>query len=118
MHCDIQLTCNNVTIKAEEVSRLHFGLKRNNRATLLEDYSTNGTYVNSLLIGKGNSQFLKHLDVISLTSWKDKVFMYLETSYISTNYPIEIQEKFIIANILGKGYYSIIFSQVLKYLLF
>ena len=37
-------------------------------AVLLKDYSSNGTYVNGELVGKGNSVSLKHRDMISFAT--------------------------------------------------
>ena len=110
MICDITLDGDNVTshIDAGKVSRLHCAFKRivnktTAAQTVLEDYSTNGTFVNGSLVGKGNSQMLLHRDVIALTCCKKRIFMYLDSQYSSPGFPTEICKKYVVADNLGKG---------------
>ncbi|KDQ97283.1 serine/threonine-protein kinase Chk2 [Zootermopsis nevadensis] len=69
----------------------------------LEDYSSNGTYVNSEKIGKGNKRILKNNDHISLASPQFKVYVYVDASDDGRNFPEEIRSEYIVTKELGAG---------------
>lgn len=92
----------------ENLSRIHFSFKRiadmtGGYQTMLEDYSSNGTYVNNVKIGKGKSKLLCHADEISLTCRNEKVFTYLDAQYKHPGFPIDISKRYLIVNSIGKG---------------
>jgi pSer/pThr/pTyr-binding forkhead associated (FHA) protein len=54
-------------VKVDNLSRLHYGFRRVQESTdmsriYLEDYSSNGTFVNGALVGKGNKKILSNGD--------------------------------------------------------
>lgn len=76
--CDILLSQTNCSIKMDNLSRTHCAFKRvlnvvTGHQILLEDCSSNGTFVNGDKIGKGKSKALKHGDEIALTCKLEKV---------------------------------------------
>jgi serine/threonine-protein kinase Chk2 len=73
--------------------------------TILEDYSSNGTFVNGKKIGKGKNKLLTHGDKIAMTCPKGEIFTYLDTQYRNPGFPSDINKKFVIAENLGKGYF-------------
>ncbi len=107
---DIVLSQDNCSLPVDKLSRIHCGFKRvvdmiSGDQTILEDYSSNGTFVNGLKIGQGRSKLLCHRDVISLTCPHKKIFIYLDTQYRHPSFPTGISKKYVIGEDLGKGYF-------------
>lgn len=105
---DIVLNQDNCKIKMENLSRIHFGFKRitNTAAgdhTIIEDYSSNGTFVNGFKVGKNQSKLISHGDEISLTCKHEKLFTYLDAQYKHPLFPADINNKYLISHTLGKG---------------
>lgn len=108
MASDIVLDQDNCKISMDNLSRIHCGFKRvvdlaTGFQTILEDYSSNGTFVNGVKIGKGRSKLLTHSDEISLTCRHGKLFTFLDTQYRHPGFPADINKKYVIVNALGKG---------------
>ncbi len=62
---------NDMQVPDQRISSVHCILRRVAKSTveyLLEDRSTNGTFVNGERVGKGHSRALKNADVIALLS--------------------------------------------------
>lgn len=105
---DISLNETNCKIRLENLSRIHCGFKRIlddavGYQTILEDFSSNGTFVNGVKIGKGKSKLLNHGDVISLTCPHGKLFTFLDTQYRHPGFPADISKNYIISHAIGKG---------------
>ncbi len=70
--CDLILNQTNCSVKIENLSRVHFTIKRvpniiTGYQVVLQDLSSNGTFVNGEKIGKNLSRALCHGDEIGLT---------------------------------------------------
>ena len=67
----------------KSVSNNHFEIRRDEKKVYIYDYSTYGTYLNFVLIGKGKNQELDHMDNISILNKDLKAFTFLrlERSY-------------------------------------
>jgi len=86
------------------ISKVHFSIRRAPDGTVLEDMSSNGTFVNGHKIGKGKSRLLEHNSTISLTHPKQRQYVYMSTSQdYSRNYPAELSKKYIVSRDLGSG---------------
>ena len=108
MASDILVKENDNKVSIDNVSRVHCGFKRvidmaAGYQTILEDYSSNGTFVNGVKIGKGRSKLLTHSDNISLSCPHKKLFTFLDTQYINPSFPTDINKNYVIAHTLGKG---------------
>jgi pSer/pThr/pTyr-binding forkhead associated (FHA) protein len=53
----------------------------------LEDYSSNGTFVNGALVGKGNKKILSNGDKIYMACEKGKFFTHLDPQQPKTGFP-------------------------------
>lgn len=85
------------------ISKRHCKIIKATPEVYLEDYSSNGTYVNSEKIGKGRRRILKNNDQISLVLPKFKVYVYVDASDDNENFPEEVRSKYIITRELGAG---------------
>uniref|UniRef100_A0A1I7W6I5 Protein kinase domain-containing protein n=1 Tax=Heterorhabditis bacteriophora TaxID=37862 RepID=A0A1I7W6I5_HETBA len=101
------------SIISKQQFRLH--RDRNKNCTNITDLSTNGTFLNESLIGRGETKTMQSGDVISvgkadlhtvyLFIYLFIAFLYEET--IPTKYPKSLTDKFIMTNTsLGKGSYG------------
>jgi serine/threonine-protein kinase Chk2 len=66
---DCNITISYLEVKEDvlhTISKRHCKIVRVTPEVYLEDYSSNGTYVNSEKVGKGNRRILKNNDQISL----------------------------------------------------
>ena len=61
----------------KSVSNNHFEIRRNEKKVYIYDYSTYGTYLNFVLIGKGKSRELDHTDKISILNKDLKAFTFM-----------------------------------------
>ncbi|XP_023214970.1 serine/threonine-protein kinase Chk2-like isoform X3 [Centruroides sculpturatus] len=72
--------------------------------TLLEDHSSNGTYINGVKVGKTNKQLLTNNDEISLIVKKNRAFVYMdEKAEENSQYPVQITNKYTVSTMLGRG---------------
>ena len=67
--CDIHIKPDITKVKMDNLSRVQCGIKRirdmtADYQTILEDYSSNGTFVNGKKIGKGKNKLLTHGDKV------------------------------------------------------
>lgn len=85
------------------ISKRHCKIVKATPEVYLEDYSFNGTYVNSEIIGRGNRRILKNNDQISLASPQFRVYVYVDASDGNGNFPEEVRSKYIITRELGAG---------------
>lgn len=111
--CDVSLaTIENSLCAVSAYSNLHFTIKReftgrSGQHALLEDSSSNGTFVNGEKIGKGRVQALKNNSEISLCLKDNKAYIFIDkSSKDDENYPLEIREKYTITKLLGVGAYG------------
>ncbi|XP_023214969.1 serine/threonine-protein kinase Chk2-like isoform X2 [Centruroides sculpturatus] len=90
------------------LSKFHFSLIREKTSTgiftLLEDHSSNGTYINGVKVGKTNKQLLTNNDEISLIVKKNRAFVYMdEKAEENSQYPVQITNKYTVSTMLGRG---------------
>ncbi|CAB3991142.1 serine threonine- kinase Chk2-like, partial [Paramuricea clavata] len=93
------------------LSKKHFELIKETsddgeHVVYIKDWSSNGTFVNGELIGKGNKQVVQHNDQIAFPTSENQAYIFLDleaTSKEQEIYPKEIKEKFTISRVLGRG---------------
>ena len=62
---------------------MQFEIVKEKGGATLEDKAMNGTYVNKLLVGKGNKYSLNHADVISVLMDDFCLYLYIEEKSLS-----------------------------------
>ncbi|XP_059048501.1 ovarian-specific serine/threonine-protein kinase Lok-like [Achroia grisella] len=92
----------------KNISKQHFILKRDLSEPLcpaiITDLSHNGTFVNGILVGKGNSRILDDNDVISVSHQSMKIFVFKDLfKNEQDQVPREISKKYYISRLLGQG---------------
>ena len=90
-------------LKLVRISRFHFEITKKKNRAILVDKSMNGTYVNKLLVGKGNLYSLNHADVISVLMDDFDLFLYLDERFMTATYPVTISGKYLVGRELGAG---------------
>ena len=86
------------------ISKVHFAIRRSPDGTVLEDKSSNGTFVNSHKVGKGKNRILEHNATISLTHPKQKQYVYMSASQdYKRDYPLALIRKYVVSKDLGSG---------------
>ena len=107
--CQIQLDDSIFTNSQDEniqyikLSRIHFAITRDSGGVTLIDKSMNGTYVNKLLVGRGNKYKLNHADVISVLYENFNVFLYFDEKCMRSIYPTPICSKYLVGREVGRG---------------
>ncbi|GAB1602600.1 serine/threonine-protein kinase Chk2-like [Argonauta hians] len=108
--CDIPFKENNCKENFTAYSKLHFKiyseLLSSGLHVFLEDRSTNGTFINSEKVGKGNKQVLNNNDEISLAMKQNKVYLYTNLESINNGLHPKLTEKYTVTKLLGKGAYG------------
>ncbi|CAH2096256.1 unnamed protein product [Euphydryas editha] len=92
----------------KNVSKQQFIIKRDLDDSLnpaiITDLSHNGTFINGIRIGKGNSRVLDDNDVISVTHALVKIFLFKDLlKNEQDKVPKEISQKYYISRVLGQG---------------
>ncbi|KAK7862770.1 hypothetical protein R5R35_013833 [Gryllus longicercus] len=92
------------------LSKMHFKIKKD-VCVVLEDNSSNGTFINGTLIGKGKKTILQSNDQISLAHPDYKVYVFIDKKVYSNNmeesaYPDGVKDDFVVSRSLGKGAYG------------
>lgn len=104
-NCDVRFEEKSKHFQA--YSKVHFRIYREETSTgthvFLEDKSTNGTFINSEKVGKGNKQVLSNNDEIALSYKYNKVYLYNDLQNTDYNLPKEVTEKYTLTKLLGKG---------------
>ena len=90
-------------IQLVKLSREHFEISKEKSGITLVDLSMNGTYVNKLLVGKGNQYRLNHTDVISILVEDFSVFLYIDEKTLASLYSVQICRKYLVGREVGKG---------------
>ncbi|XP_059094775.1 myosin light chain kinase A-like [Tigriopus californicus] len=85
----------------DAISKVQFALIKDKIGVFLEDRSSNGTYVNRTLVGRSKRVLLSHNDKIGVTEPKAIHFIYMHSN--QDQYPIELTQKYTVAQELGKG---------------
>ena len=86
------------------ISKVHFSIRRSPDGTIVEDNSSNGTFISGHKIGKGKTRILEHNATISLTHPKQKQYVYMSASQdYSRDFPSALTRKYIISRELGSG---------------
>lgn len=124
--CGKERDCNYIIHKGKipadcwpQFSRVHFQLERvldpgaRHYDVYLTDCSSNGTYVNSELVGKGKKRAITNKDVIALTNEDRIAFKFiliqddLDSSCMDVPYPNSLPpgllQEYVVGCILGKG---------------
>ncbi|XP_059173468.1 serine/threonine-protein kinase Chk2-like [Physella acuta] len=89
-------------------SKVHFKLykQQSNSGThiVLEDTSSNGTFINGDKVGKGKKQVLNNNDEIALAMKKNKAYVFMDlNANEDANLPLELTEKYTLTRVLGRG---------------
>jgi len=97
-------------LSIEKVSRVHFILNKGHGASgpFLTDMSMNGTWIDSIRVGKDQSASLSHGNVISVLSTEMKVFQFLDKVIIERVYPSSVTSKYLVGKELGEGTTSVV----------
>ena len=93
------------------LSKKHFELIKETSANgehivYVKDWSSNGTFVNGVLIGKGNKHVIENNGEIALPTSENKAYIFLDleaTNKDQETFPQEIKERFTISKFLGRG---------------
>lgn len=70
---------------------------------LQQDLSRHGTYVNSVMIGKGEKRILRHNDIISVVHRDYKLFQFRNLCNDNSKWPHELTDKYFIFREIGSG---------------
>ena len=77
------------------ISRKHLRIRlvedRTGIFVYVDDFSSNGTYINGTLIGKGNTRAVNHGDDISIK--KSPLFTFVSFGHKHMDYPTEVTKK-------------------------
>uniref|UniRef100_T1IRU8 Serine/threonine-protein kinase Chk2 n=1 Tax=Strigamia maritima TaxID=126957 RepID=T1IRU8_STRMM len=89
-------------------SKVHFKITRGYTSTgwhtVLEDQSSNGTFINGSKVGKDNKQVLVNNDEISVAMKKNKAFVYMDpSSKDDLQFPDVIRQQYTMSKVLGRG---------------
>lgn len=113
LECDVLLNANLPTLSSSAYSAVHFKIKREfhgkaGYTIFIEDWSSNGTFINGDKIGKGRIQALKNNCEISLAKKENKAYIFVNTSDKNddSNYPIELRQKYTVTEKIGSGAYG------------
>ncbi|CAH8563794.1 unnamed protein product [Heterobilharzia americana] len=89
------------------ISKLHFSIildsMVDNRLVFINDFSSNGTFVNGSKLGRGKRRPLNNNDEISVSLKHLKCFIFSDSSCICTSYPSEVTDKYTVSKHLGRG---------------
>lgn len=104
-NCDVKFDESSKHFQA--YSKVHFQIYREKTSVgthvFLEDRSTNGTFINSEKVGKGNKQVLNNNDEIALSFKYNKVYLYNDLQNTDNDLPKVVTEKYTVTKLLGKG---------------
>ncbi|XP_014783139.1 serine/threonine-protein kinase Chk2 [Octopus bimaculoides] len=108
--CDIPFNEKLCKDNFQAYSKQHFKIYSEQTSSglhvFLEDKSTNGTFINSEKVGKGNKQVLNNNDEISLAFKQNKVYLYTHMESINEGLHPQLTDKYTITKLLGKGAYG------------
>ena len=87
------------------LSRRHFVLEKKigDERPVLTDLSMNGTWIDTVEVGKDRAFIVNHCSAISLLSKDLYVFQYLDKDAIESSYPTAITQEYIVGEVIGKG---------------
>ncbi|XP_072765279.1 myosin light chain kinase A isoform X2 [Anoplolepis gracilipes] len=112
--CDIVLTKNEIQEKwLNVISKVHFRIIRehfsnsNEFVIYLEDISCNGTFVDQVLVGRGNRVIITNNSEIAIARKNFSIYMFINT--ISDNnceLPLQLKQKYALGRKLGAGAYG------------
>ena len=94
--------------KLAKVSRKHFAVYLEQEVAALVDLSSNGTYVNEMLVGRdeakqGRSARLVHGDTIGLLELDFTVYYFMQESAMKLQHPQELNSRYLVGRVLGSG---------------
>ncbi|GAU92545.1 hypothetical protein RvY_04613-2 [Ramazzottius varieornatus] len=87
-------------------SRTHFEIHRVDGVALLEDKSSNGTYINGVKVGKFNKRIIQSNDDISLANKRNRVFTFMAKEgriHFDFDLPEDFTSQYVISKKLGSG---------------
>ncbi|XP_027627394.1 LOW QUALITY PROTEIN: serine/threonine-protein kinase Chk2 [Tupaia chinensis] len=97
------------TEKYKTYSKKHFRIFRemgpkNSYIAYIEDHSGNGTFVNTVFLGKGKRRPLNNNSEIALSLCGNKVFVFFDLTVDDQSvYPKELRDEYIMSKTLGSG---------------
>ena len=94
--------------KLAKVSRKQFAVYLEQDVAALVDLSSNGTYVNEMLVGRdeakqGRSARLVHGDTIGLLELDFTVYYFMQESAMKLQHPQELGSRYLVGRLLGSG---------------
>lgn len=105
--CDVVITKNNFARSVDVISKNHFRIHcdpNDNTVVFITDLSKNGTFVNSVPIGKNKTVVLKHKDLISIGTSESKVYVFNKINLPEYAYlPVQLKDKYEFIDVLGNG---------------
>lgn len=110
--CDIVYQSDSKQCAVSAYSNVHFKIKREfsikiGTHALLEDCSSNGTFIDGEKLGKGRVQALKNNNEISLAKPENRAYIFIDLSNKEdTNLPPQIKINYTITKTLGVGAYG------------
>jgi len=119
--CNITLSLRNCDRNfLSNVSREHFSIKRvcdplAGSQIIIEDISSNGTWVDGRKVGKGEKRVLSNGDEISLSHrTKGSLFTFINPQCKQIGYPAVVTKKYLLVKLIGKGAFGEVHLGFLK----
>ena len=86
-----------------KVSRKHFEVSIVQKRAALLDTSFNGTFVNEVKVGKGNSARLVQGDRIGVLEAGFNLYYFLQESFVRGHYPAQLADRYLVGRLVGSG---------------
>ena len=86
-----------------KVSRKHFEVSIVQKRAALLDTSFNGTFVNEVKVGKGNSARLVQGDRIGVLEAGFNLYYFLQESFVRGHYPAQLAARYLLGRLVGSG---------------
>jgi len=119
--CNITLSLKNCDrVFLSNVSREHFSIKRvcdplAGNQIIVEDLSSNGTWVDGRRVGKGERRVLSNGDEISLSHRvKGSLFTFINPQCKQIGYPSVVTKNYLLVKLIGKGAFGEVHLGFLK----
>jgi len=90
----------------QSISKKQCEIFKNENGVFIRDDSSNGTFVDGVKIGKGQSIALLHDSDISFANASCKVFVYRSSDAEKEIFPPELAQKYTVSKELGRGQYG------------
>jgi len=106
-HCDYIVMETDMCKKLfTAISKKQCEIFKNGDEVFIKDFSSNGTFVNGVKIGKGKCKLLVHDADISFANARFKVYVFRSMDAEKEKFPPELEEKYTVSKVLGSGQYG------------